>query len=61
MAYNSYRWYSKEHKTTERFGNRTCFRPQVRGWETPTTLGPLERANLNHRRTYFGITTATII
>jgi hypothetical protein len=24
-----------------------CFHPQVRG-ETPTLLGPLERANLNH-------------
>jgi hypothetical protein len=21
----------------------------VRGWETPTLLGPLERANLNHK------------
>jgi hypothetical protein len=40
--------YCKEHLRTQRFGNRICFRPQVRGWETPTLLGPLERANLNH-------------
>jgi hypothetical protein len=31
----------------KRFGNWMCFRPQVRR-ETPTLLGPLERANLNH-------------
>jgi hypothetical protein len=34
-------------KKTQRFGDRICFRPQVRG-KTPTLLGPLERANLNH-------------
>jgi hypothetical protein len=34
---------------TRRFGNSICFRPQVkRGKKTPTRLGPLERANLNH-------------
>jgi hypothetical protein len=32
-----------------RFGNWICFRPQVKGGKkTPTLLGPLERANLNH-------------
>jgi hypothetical protein len=31
----------------QRFRNLICFNPQVR-WETPTQLGPLERANLNH-------------
>jgi hypothetical protein len=31
------------------FGNWICFRPQVKvGKKTPTQLGPLERANLNH-------------
>jgi hypothetical protein len=39
--------YSKKQKNT-RFGNWICFRPQVRGQETPTQLGPLERASLNH-------------
>jgi hypothetical protein len=34
--------YSQNWKT-QRFGNWICFRPQVRG-ETPTLLGPLERA-----------------
>jgi hypothetical protein len=34
---------------TRRFGNWICFRPQVKGGKkTPTQLGPLERANLNH-------------
>jgi hypothetical protein len=34
---------------TRRFGNGICFRPQVKvGQKTPTQLGPLERANLNH-------------
>jgi hypothetical protein len=37
---------------TRRFGNWICFRPQVKvGEKTPTQLGPLERANLNHLRT----------
>jgi hypothetical protein len=31
------------------FGNWICFRPQVREWETPTLLGPIETANFNHR------------
>jgi hypothetical protein len=35
-------------RKTQRFGNWICFRPQVRGEETPTLLGPLDRANLNH-------------
>jgi hypothetical protein len=30
------------------FRNLICFRPQVRGWETPALLGPLERAALSH-------------
>jgi hypothetical protein len=38
---------SREYKT-RRFGNWICFRPQVKGEKTPTQLGPLERANLNH-------------
>jgi hypothetical protein len=33
---------------TQRFGNWICFCPQVTGWEAPTLLGPLERANLHH-------------
>jgi hypothetical protein len=34
---------------TRRFGNWICFHPQVkRGKKTPTQLGLLERANLNH-------------
>jgi hypothetical protein len=31
------------NRTTQRFGNWICFRPQVRGQETSTHLGPLER------------------
>jgi hypothetical protein len=38
--------YSKEHKSTWRFGNWICFCIQLRGWETPTLLGLLERTNL---------------
>jgi hypothetical protein len=38
--------YSRNQKA-QRFGNWICFHPQV-GGETPTLLGPLERANLNH-------------
>jgi hypothetical protein len=34
--------YSKQHTRAQRFGNRICFRPQNRRWETPTPLGPLE-------------------
>jgi hypothetical protein len=40
------------------FRNWISFRPQVMG-ETPTLLGPLERANLNHWTTHVSITTAT--
>jgi hypothetical protein len=36
--------YSKENNVSE-IG---CFRPQVKEWETPTLLGPLESANLGH-------------
>jgi hypothetical protein len=43
--------YSKKNHRTLRFGNWICFRPQVRR-ETPTLLGDLERANLNHWTTY---------
>jgi hypothetical protein len=33
----------------ERTGLSVCFRPQVKvGEKTPSQLGPLERANLNH-------------
>jgi hypothetical protein len=36
-------------KKTQRFGNWICFRPQMKVREkTPTQLGSLERANLNH-------------
>jgi hypothetical protein len=31
-------------RKTQGFGNWTCFLPQVRDGETPTLLGPLERA-----------------
>jgi hypothetical protein len=37
-----------KNRRTQRFGSWICFRPQVRGQETPTQLGPLERASLNH-------------
>jgi hypothetical protein len=41
-------WYSKR---TRCFGNWICFRPQVKvGKKTSTQLGPLERANLSHRK-----------
>jgi hypothetical protein len=43
---------------TRRFGNLICFRPQVKvGEKTPTQVGPLERANLNHWTivVFFGI------
>jgi hypothetical protein len=33
---------------TRRFGNWICFRLQMRWGRTPTQLGPVERANLNH-------------
>jgi hypothetical protein len=33
---------------TRRFGNWVYFRLQVKGEKTPTQLGPLERADLNH-------------
>jgi hypothetical protein len=35
-----------ENQRTQPFGNCICFRPQV-SRETPTLLGPLERANLS--------------
>jgi hypothetical protein len=50
--------YSKERKRTQRFANWICFHTHVRVWETPTLLGPLEIANLNHWTTYVSITTA---
>jgi hypothetical protein len=40
--------YSKQHQRTQCFGNWICFHPQVKEWETPTLLDPLEIANLNH-------------
>jgi hypothetical protein len=36
------------------FRNWICFCPQVRG-KTPTLLGPLERANLNHWATHIRV------
>ena len=36
--------YTKEHKG--HFGKRISFHSQVRGWETPTVLNLLDRANL---------------
>jgi hypothetical protein len=33
-----------KYQKTQRFGNWICFHPQVKG-ETPTQMGPLERAN----------------
>jgi hypothetical protein len=39
--------YSRDYKT-RRFGNWICFHPQVKRRRTPTQLGPIERANLNH-------------
>jgi hypothetical protein len=39
---------NSKYKKTHRFIDWICFRPQVMG-ETPTLLGPLERANLYHR------------
>jgi hypothetical protein len=36
-----------KNRTTQHFENCICFRPQVRGQETPTQLGPLERASFN--------------
>jgi hypothetical protein len=38
--------YSAEH-WTRRFGNRISFRPQMKCWEIPTLLDPLERSNPN--------------
>jgi hypothetical protein len=40
--------HTKGHERTQRFGNWICFHPQMKGGETPTLLGPLERPNLNH-------------
>jgi hypothetical protein len=38
-------WYSREHDVSE----TGCLRLQMKvGEKTPTQLGPLERANLNH-------------
>jgi hypothetical protein len=41
------RYSTRKNQRTQHFGNRICFRPHLRG-ETPTLLGPLERANLKH-------------
>jgi hypothetical protein len=41
--------FSELFQKTRRFGNWICFRPQMKvGEKTPTQLGPLEIANLNH-------------
>jgi hypothetical protein len=44
-------WYSKKHKRTT-FWKLDLFPFSGEGWETPTLLGPLEGANLNHWTTY---------
>jgi hypothetical protein len=42
-------FYHPVFQKTRRFVNWICVRPQVKvGEKTPTQLGPLERANLNH-------------
>jgi hypothetical protein len=57
----SFARYSKEHYRTQRFGNWISFHPQGWEWETPTLLGPLARANVNHWTTFVNITTAIYI
>jgi hypothetical protein len=56
MAYNTQNYWVFEHQpssdilenTKHDVSDKICFCPQVRGGgETPTQLGPLERANLN--------------
>jgi hypothetical protein len=45
-------WYSI--KTQQQFFRKLdLFSSSGEGWETPTLLGPLERANLNHNLLYF--------
>jgi hypothetical protein len=51
---------SKEHWRTQRFGNWICFLPQLREWETPTMLGPLEWAKPNQWPSDVSITTPEI-
>jgi hypothetical protein len=51
--------YSK-NQNTQLFGNWISFRPQVRE-ETSTLLGPLERPNLNHWKTYVKIKVKIIV
>jgi hypothetical protein len=46
-----HRPYFKKYKRARRFGNWISFSPQVRRWETPTLLRPLEKANLNYLKT----------
>jgi hypothetical protein len=48
-----------KNRRTQRFGNWICFRPQVRGQETPTQLGPLERASSDCGRVYWAETFVT--
>jgi hypothetical protein len=43
---------------TRSFEHGICFRPQVRGWETPTLCDQLEIANIKHWTTYMNITAA---
>jgi hypothetical protein len=56
--YNEYNWYFNPWdccifvrrpvvEIKKSFGNRICFRHQVRGWEIPILLGLLERDNLS--------------
>jgi hypothetical protein len=49
--------YSKIYFRTQCFGDLICLHSQVRE-ETPTLLGSLEIANLNHWANYVSITTA---
>jgi hypothetical protein len=52
MAYNTQNYWvfglSPSPDILETRKHRFCFRPQVRG-KTPTQLGPLERADLDHK------------
>jgi hypothetical protein len=50
-------WYSKKLENAT-FRKLDLFPSSGEGGETPTLLDPLERANLNHWRTYASITTA---
>jgi hypothetical protein len=40
--------YSRKHKRTQHFQKLYMFLSLGEGWETPSLLGPLDRANLHH-------------